>query len=64
MSHQRFPQTSAGYRIPRVAVLIDTSTDWSRRVITGIRQYISANDFWHVFIEPRGCEERLELPIG
>jgi LacI family transcriptional regulator len=51
-------------RIPRVAILVETSTDWSRRVIVGIRQYIRTHDFWHVFIEPRGVDERLELPAG
>ncbi len=54
----------ASGRIPRVAILIDTSTDWSRRVIVGIRQYIRTHDFWHVFIEPRGVDEGLELPAG
>jgi LacI family transcriptional regulator len=64
MSHQTKPRTAPERHIPRVAILIDTSTDWSRRVITGIRQYISTHDFWHIFIEPRGVDERLELPLG
>lgn len=54
----------ASGRIPRVAILVETSTDWSRRVIVGIRQYINTHDFWHVFIEPRGVDEGLELPAG
>ena len=51
-------------RIPRVALLIDTSTDWSRRVISGIIQYVRAHDFWHLYVESRGAEEHLELPRG
>lgn len=64
VSRKKTTQSASGRHIPRVAILVDTSTDWSRRVITGIRQYISTHDFWHVFIEPRGVDERLDLPIG
>ena len=48
--------------VPRVALLVDTSTDWSRRVISGIIQYVRAHDFWHLYVESRGVEEHLELP--
>jgi LacI family transcriptional regulator len=47
-----------------VAVLVDTSTDWSRRVVAGIMRYVRTHDFWHLFVEPRGAEEPLELPRG
>lgn len=47
-----------------MAILIETSTEWSRGVITGIREYLRAHDFWHIFIEPHGVDERLELPAG
>jgi len=50
--------------VPRVALLVDTSTDWSRRVISGIIQYVRAHDFWHLYVESRGTEEDLELPRG
>lgn len=50
--------------VPRVAVLVDTSTDWSRHVISGIIQYVRTHDFWHLFVEPRGVEEELVLPRG
>ena len=50
--------------IPRVALLVDTSTDWSRRVIGGIIQYIRAHDFWHLYVESHGVEEHFELPRG
>ncbi len=50
--------------IPRVALLVDTSTDWSRRVISGIVQYVRVHDFWHLYVESRGTEEKIELPRG
>ena len=64
MSHQKITRIGPAHHIPRVAILIDTSTDWSRRVITGIKQYISTHEFWHLFVEPRGVEEPLEIPRG
>jgi LacI family transcriptional regulator len=48
----------------RVAVLVDTSTDWSRRVIAGISNYVKKHDVWQLFIEPHGIEEHLELQRG
>ena len=48
--------------VPRVALLVDTSTDWSRRVISGIVQYVRVHDFWHLYVESRGAEEKIELP--
>jgi LacI family transcriptional regulator len=63
--HSRKASNPAARRhIPRVAILIETSTDWSRRVIAGVRQYVRAHDFWHIFIEARGADEALELPPG
>jgi len=50
--------------IPRVAVLVDTSTDWSRRVISGILKYLNKHTVWHLYIEPRAASEHLELPRG
>ena len=46
----------------RVAILVETSTDWGRRVIQGILKYIDQHTVWQLFIEPRGASERLELP--
>ena len=48
----------------RVAVLVDTSTDWSRRVIAGIVKFVDKHAAWQLFIEPRGAGEPLELPRG
>ena len=64
MTRKAKPRIESERHIPRVAILIETSTDWSRRVITGIKQYINTHDFWHIFIEPHGCDEGLELPVG
>jgi len=50
--------------IPRVAVLVDTSTTWGRQVITGIQNYALKHGPWQTFIEPRGIDDRLSLPRG
>ncbi|HMJ89711.1 MAG TPA: substrate-binding domain-containing protein [Candidatus Acidoferrum sp.] len=51
-------------QLPRVAVLVDTSTSWGRRVIQGINRYARAHGPWQIFVEARGLEERLRLPPG
>src|SRR5689334_6037405 len=48
----------------RVAVLVDTSTDWGRRIITGIVDYVREHERWHLLIEPIGVEEQVEVPKG
>ncbi len=48
----------------RVAVLVDTSTDWGRRVITGVVSYVRGHERWQLFIEPGGSEEHHLLPPG
>ena len=58
------PRLLTSAQVPRVALLVDTSTDWSRGLITGIMHYIRKHDFWHLFVEPRGVEETIELPRG
>ena len=45
-----------------VAILVETSTSWGRRIIQGIGQYAKEHGAWHLFVEPRGMEERLQLP--
>jgi LacI family transcriptional regulator len=49
-------------RIPRIGVLVDTSTTWGRWVCTGIQKYADRNGPWLVFIEPLGVEEHVILP--
>ncbi len=50
--------------IASVALLIDTSTEWSRKIIAGINTYKRLHGAWHLFVEPHGSNERLELARG
>lgn len=50
--------------IPRVAVLVDTSTSWGRRLVTGIHRYARLHGPWQLFVEARGMEERIRVPPG
>lgn len=56
------PATDSAIR--RVAVLVDTSTDWGRRIITGVVSYVREHERWQLFIEPVGLEEQHLLPAG
>jgi LacI family transcriptional regulator len=47
---------------PNVAVLVDTSTGWGRRMIRGVVGYSRKHGPWHLRIEPRGRTEHLSLP--
>jgi LacI family transcriptional regulator len=47
-----------------VAVLVDTSTSWGRRVHQGIHSYDRQHGAWQLFVEARGLEERLRVPAG
>ena len=51
-------------QIPRVAVLVDTSTTWGHRLHVGIHSYERKYGSWQLFVEPRGLEEKLRLPTG
>ena len=51
-------------KIPRVAVLVDTSSSWGRHVVTGIHDYIRKHERWQMFIEARGLEEQWSVPTG
>jgi LacI family transcriptional regulator len=53
-----------GWDAPRIAVLVDTSTNWGRRVVTGINNYARKCGPWQLFVEARGLEERLQVPHG
>ena len=50
--------------LPRVAVLVDTSTSWGRRILQGINNYARKHGPWQLFVEARGMEERLRVPRG
>ncbi|MBX3435135.1 MAG: XylR family transcriptional regulator [Pirellulales bacterium] len=49
---------------PRIAVLVDTSTGWGRRVIRGIYNFVHKHGPWDIWLEPRGQDEDLRLPRG
>ena len=51
-------------RSPRVALLVETSTTWGRRVIQGVFRYMRTHEPWQFFVEPRGRSEKLSLPAG
>jgi LacI family transcriptional regulator len=49
----------------RVAVLVDTSTTWGRAVLRGVNAYsLKQPHRWEIFVEARGTEEHLRVPIG
>lgn len=58
------PRTRRPPHVPRVAVLVDTSTSWGRRIHTGIHKYDRRHGPWQLFVEARGMEERLRVPNG
>ena len=47
---------------PNVAVLVDTSTGWGRRMIRGVTGYAQKHGPWHLWAEARGRSEHLWLP--
>ena len=54
--------TNTTVQIPQVAVLVDTSTGWGRRLVRGINNYAVKHGPWRLWIEPRGREVPLSLP--
>lgn len=49
---------------PNVALLIDTATDWGRRIIRGIIQYTYEQERWNVWLRPNVQEHSIRLPSG
>lgn len=50
--------------IPRIAVLVDTSTGWGRRLIRGIVSYAREQGSWNLWVHACGQDEQLRLPPG
>lgn len=50
--------------IPRIAVLIDTSTGWGRRLIRGIVGYAHKHGPWNLWVRACGQDEHMRLPPG
>lgn len=46
----------------RVALLVDTSTGYSSRLIQGVAQYARAHQCWELLIQPRGAREIWRIP--
>ena len=49
---------------PHVAVLVDTSTGWGRRLIRGVIRYSDKHGPWHLTVQPCGQADYLPLPHG
>jgi len=48
----------------RVALLVDTSTGWGRRLARGVMNYAGKHGPWDLWLEPRGQNEPLRLPAS
>lgn len=51
-------------RIPRVAILVDTSTGWGRRLIRGVVGYMRKHGEWNLWVRACGQDEHIRLPQG
>ncbi len=49
-------------KIPKIAILVDTSTGWGRRIVRGVLDYTMQHGPWHVWIEPKGQNELFNVP--
>ncbi|WP_437222080.1 substrate-binding domain-containing protein [Planctomicrobium sp. SH661] len=56
------PAGSSFWNHRRVTLLIQTATDWSRQVLSGIARYADERLGWDCYLEPRGVDERMFLP--
>ncbi len=50
--------------IPRVAILVETLTTWSRSLVEGILAYTKEHELWHMHLEAQPSREYLSLPKG
>ena len=57
-------------RIPRVALLIETTRSYTRGMLAGVRRYVAENGPWSTFVELRvvtpppipGAPTKMEIP--
>lgn len=54
--YNRFPERR------KVALLVQTSSEWSRQVLRGVAEFATEQGGWDFFVEPRGFREQLQLP--
>ena len=45
----------------RIAVLVDTSSGWGRRIIRGIANYGLKHGPWQLLVDERGMDESMHL---
>jgi len=50
--------------VPKVAILVDTSSTWGRNIIAGVISYTRTHGRWNIFVEARGMEESMQVPRG
>src|SRR5262245_22128412 len=48
--------------VPRVALLIDTSTSWGSWIIQGVSRYAEQHGPWLFALQPHGKNEPFQLP--
>jgi LacI family transcriptional regulator len=48
----------------RIALLVDTSSGWGRRVIRGVANYALKNGGWHLSVDETGINETMHLKSG
>ncbi len=46
----------------RVVLLIQTATDWSRQVLSGIARFANERGGWDFYLESRGFDEEMSMP--
>jgi LacI family transcriptional regulator len=49
-------------KIFTVAILVDTTTSWSRSLISGILKYTREHGPWHIHLEAQPIDDKLHLP--
>ena len=52
------------HRCPQIALLVDTATDWGRRMIRGISRYAKQQEGWDIWLEQRCQHAPGRLPPG
>ncbi|MGJ8654607.1 MAG: substrate-binding domain-containing protein [Opitutaceae bacterium] len=50
--------------LKQVAILIESSTGWGRRLIEGILTESNSHQRWHNWVQPEGVQNNLYLPEG
>ncbi len=49
-------------KVPKVVILVDTSTGWGRRIVRGVLDYTLQCGPWDILLEPRGQNEPFAVP--